>query len=318
MVNPTVATYQKWFKDKLCDKEDCPTDPTLKTYSYSMAWLAKRLEGFDAETAMVPEPEKILDYMEQNKVKNGRRVASYTALKVFHNCKGDQKCSKAYGLPLVMCSRQQQAEYAKQERTPSQVKNWVEHSVLKKHAAEIRTSAFALDKNELWTKDQFTTAQMAFILQYHLTYPIRRDLCTVQWGVEASEKINYVDDSSKSITYNKHKNARWKGPITHALSRPMWRLLKLLRKQHKMREIESGGILLNRYWRPMKKNAYSAWFMREMKKCKGCEEKDVGCLIMRHSVITHLLRNNHTIRQRDKISHNCMHSTKCNENYRVH
>ena len=115
MVNPTVATYQKWYKEKLCGSDDCPTDPTLKTYAYSMAWLAKRMEGFDAETAMVPEPQKILDYMETNKVKNGRRVASYTALKVFHNCKKEQTCSKAYGVPLVMCSRQQQAEYAKQD-----------------------------------------------------------------------------------------------------------------------------------------------------------------------------------------------------------
>ncbi len=219
-----AEAYSKWFGDKLCNDDGCPTAATLKTYGYSMAWLAQRIEGFDVEKEMVPPPKKILEYMSDNKVKTGRRVASYTALKVFHRAKKSEEdvcCSKAYGTPLVICRREQEADYAKQERTPSQSKNWVEFKVLKKYAAELRDKAYKLNKNELWTKDEFTTAQMAFILQYHLVYPIRRCLCTVQWGVEPSEKINYVDDAKRAIVYNVHKTMRWKGPFTHALSRPI-------------------------------------------------------------------------------------------------
>jgi hypothetical protein len=325
-----AEAYALWFKKKQCDNDDCPTDSTLKTYGYSMQWMAQRMEGFDVEKEMVPTPEKVLGYMEDNKVGTGRRVQSYTALKVFHrcfrNCKENQSHRKTYGVPLVQCRRKVEADYRKQERTPKQIKNWVDKPVLKKYSATLRKKAFALNKNELWTKGSFATAQMAFIMTYLMTYPIRRDLPTVQWGVEPSVKINYVDDTRRAIVYNVHKSARWdvdpetkiRRPTVHALSRPMWRLLKLLRKQQKMREIESGFILLNCYWRPMKKNAYSGWLKRELKKCPGCEDKNVTSMPIRNSVITHKRGNCMTLAQRDTFGNQCMHSASTNEIYRRH
>ena len=98
----------------------------------------------------------------------------------------------------------------------------------------------------------------------------------------------------------------------------MWRLFGLLRKQQKMRDIDSGTILLNRYWKPMTKNGYSSWLKREMKSCKGCEDKNVGCLIIRHAVITHMRRKCMTTHQREAFANQCMHSAGLNEKYRVH
>lgn len=320
MVNPTVAAYQKWFHGKLCDKENCPADSTLKTYAYSMGWLHTRIDGFsvDGLTSEVPETDTVLKYMQDNDVKNTRRLASYTALKVHHNCKGEEDCSKKYCTPLIMCKRKQDSDYAKQERSPHQSKNWVEFKVLKKFAACLREKVTKFNKNELWTKDQYATATLAFILNYHLTYPIRRCLCTVKWGVEPSESYNYLDAKKQEIVFNQHKTARWKGAITHKLSRPMWRLFSLLRKQQKMRDMHSGMVLINRYWRPMTKNGYSSWLKREMKGCKGCEDKQVGCLILRHAVITHKRRKCMTTHQRENFATQCMHSSGTNDTYRVH
>ena len=253
--------------------------------------------------------------MEMNKVKTTRRLASYTALKVWHNCNGAKECSKKYCTPLILAKREQDSYYAKQQRTDHQNKNWVEFSVLKKFAGCIRDKTFHLDKNRLWTKDEYATATLAFILQYHMTYPIRRCLCTVKWGEKSD---NYLDLKKKQIVYNKHKTAKFSGPIIHKLSRQMWRLFSLIRKQQKMREIDSGTILLNRYWRPMSKNGYSSWLKREMKNCRGCHDKEVGCLIIRHSVITHKRRHCMTIAQKEKFANECMHSSKRNDEYRVH
>ena len=319
MVNAQAAAWQEWYKGKMCNSDSCPTDATLRTYGYSMNWLQTRMEGFDVEKELVPESEAILEYMDENKVTTNRRIQSFTAMKVFHRCMGQSAKSKKYCTPLVTCKRQQDAEYNKQRRTAHQSKNWVEFKVLKKFAAGLRKKVFALNKNEIWDKEAFADAQLACILQYHLTFPIRLDLCTVQWGVEPSEDYNYVDMKSQSIVYHKHKLSRWrKEPFTHQLSRPMWRLLRLLIKQQKLRDHTSGMVLLNRYGRKMTKNGYSSWFKREMKKCPGCECKEVGCLILRHSVITHKRGGCMTIEKRGKFADQCMHSVGCNEQYRVH
>ena len=85
-----------------------------------------------------------------------------------------------------------------------------------------------------------------------------------------------------------------------------------------MREIQSGTVLLNRYWRPMTKNGYSTWLVREMKKCPDCADKCIGVLILRHSVITHKTRHIPTLEERERFAHSCMHSVHMNDLYRVH
>ena len=316
MVSADVARYMKAFKEKLCDMDKCPSDSTLKTYAYSMNWMLQRIEGFTF--AKPADCDTILKYMNGNKVKSTRRLASYTALKVWHNCHGEKDCSKKYCTPLVLAKREQDAHYAKQERSDHQCKYWVDFKVLKKYAGKIRDQTFALDKNRLWEKNEYAMATLAFILQYHLTYPIRRCLCTVKWGIEPSDDENYLDWDTREIVYNKHKTAKHHGAFKHKLSRQLWRLFGLIRKQQKMRDINSGHLLLNRYWKRMTPNGYSSWLKREMKKCPGCDKKEVGCLIIRHSVITHKRRHCMTNAQSEKFASQCMHSAKTNNDYRVH
>ena len=84
MVSADVARYMKAFKEKLCDMDKCPSDSTLKTYAYSMNWMLQRIEGFTF--AKPADCDTILKYMNGNKVKSTRRLASYTALKVAAIC----------------------------------------------------------------------------------------------------------------------------------------------------------------------------------------------------------------------------------------
>ena len=122
--------------------------------------------------------------MTENNVPTKRRQMSYSALKVLHNIKGQHEASKKYAIPLMECKRSIQRDYDKQERTERQKANWIDFADLKKQAKALREEAFALDKHVLWDKEQFARAQLAFILTFHLKYPIRRDLCTVQYGVK--------------------------------------------------------------------------------------------------------------------------------------
>ena len=303
---------------------------TTNTYGYSLNWMASRMDGFEYDGTTydgvvaggritVPKPETIIDWMDTNKASKSRRMLSFTALKVWHNCFGEDAESAVYGPPLVSCRRCISADYDKQQRSPEQSANWVDHGCLKKYGAELRKRVFALNKNVRWSKNEVTDAQLAFFITYHLTFPIRRDLHTVEFGIEPAEdeKRNYVDMKTRKVVYNHHKTLRWHGIINHQMNRPMWRLFSLLRKQHKLRKSEVKFVLVNRHWKKFSPSGFSNFLTREFKKMPGCEHKSVGCTGIRHSVITHANRNQRTIAQNREYARKCMHSTKLNAQYRL-
>ena len=283
---------------------------TTKTYAYNLQWLRKRIDGFNG--IKPPKPEDILEYMETSNVGPLRRQSSYVALKVLHNCCNEHDCSKCYGLPLVECHQKLSSERHKQQRSQKQKKNWVDFGQLKKFAACLRTTVYKVDKDKLWNKNEYAMLQLAFILTYHLKYPVRRDLASVVYD----EGPNRLHMKTRTITYTQHKNSRWrKNPYVHKLTRETWRLVSLIRKQQKMRKLESTHLLLNRYWNKMTPNGYSSWLKREMKTMPECGDKRIGVMAIRHSVISHHRRKEMRLLQKDNFAERCMHGVKTNELY---
>jgi len=281
-------------------------------------WLAKRIEGF-TETEH-PEFATIMDYLTENKIPARRRQASLVAMKVLCNTRGDKDGSEKYARPLIDVKNELLRDYERQERTEHQQKNWVDCNELKKAAKELRAATFALDKHSLWDKDTYARAQLAFILTFHLKYPLRRILCTVRYKPDDPNVGNVLDEKNKKIIIREHKMQRkYKDPFVFQLDRNMWRLVQLLRRQHKLRGVtRNSPILLSRYWKPMSRNSYCHWLKREMGKMECCKGKSVGCLAIRHSVITHRRRNDTTLQARKEFAYNCMHQVATNELYRVH
>ena len=313
-----VAKYMQAFKKKLCDAEKCPSESSLRTYAYAIAWLEERMEFPDNK---IPPCEDVLEYLENAKVTNVRRAGVYTALKKWYGSCGDKCNCDKYSGPLVRAKQALDNDYRKQRRTKKQSRNWVEHSDLKKFANTLRDQTFKLDKHGFWDKEQFINAQLAFILLFHLRYPIRRDLATVKWsGRKAHEwkdDENYLDHDNKQIILNRHKVWRHKGTVKFRLSRQLWRLWALLRKQQMKRGIKSGKILLNKHYRGLTPGAFSGWLAREMKRCPGCEKKMISCMIIRHCCITHKRRHEMTNEEKEQYAEKCMHSSKTNNEYRV-
>ena len=300
----------KDFLEKLHKEDLSPI--TLRTYAYNLEWLRKRM---DFNGLNPPPCCDVLDYMDTNKVKLLRRQNSYIALKKLHKALGEKDKCEAYGLPLVECRHALTTLNEKQERSPSQNKNWVEFSHLKKYAACLRKDVYSLDKNKVWSKNEYATTQMAFILTYHLKFPVRRILATVT--LDSGD--NKLDTKSKSIIYTKHKCSRYrKEPYIHKLTREMWRLFKLIFRQQKLRSLDPGHLLLNRYWDPMTPNGYSTWFKREMKRMPDCGKRVIGCMAIRHSVISHYRRNEMRLLAKNDFANRCMHSVKRNELYVIH
>ena len=306
-----IMKDRDYFINSLQNSE--ASDATKKTYAYNLAWLAKRMPEFDTGT---PTPDEVLGYMADNKVKNTRRMHSYTCMKVLHRCKGETTECCAYDTPLKDCKQCVDEEYSKQRRTVHQNKNWVDYACLKKFAQTLRTEAYELDKNGPWTKDQYQRLQLAFVLQVHMTFPLRRDLAGLQWNVEPSDDLNYIQD--RNMVWNQFKTAKHLGRITQPMSREMWKLFSLIRKQQRLRGICCGPVLLNRHWKPLSKNSYTGMMIREMKKCPGCEDKCISVSLLRHCVISHKTKSNASLEERNSFARNCMHSSARNELYRVY
>ena len=304
------------FKRRLCDSDKCPSDSALRTYSYSIAWLMDRMEF--PEKGM-PKVERVLEYMNNAKVSAQRKCQVYTALKKWHGCHGEECECKGYGKPLVEAKVATDRAYYQQKRTEKQKKNWVDFPVIKQFANFLRDEVLEYDKHNMWEKEQFIKAQLAFILQFHMKYPLRRELATVRWGKkEWGEKDNYLDPQNKTIVLRSYKTSRWMGETTFRLTRVMWRIWALLRKQQQKRGITGGHILVSKYYRAMSPNGFSSWLKREMKRCPGCEKKAVGCMLIRHCCITWERRNEKTNPEKAEYAKKCLHSQKTNDQYRVH
>lgn len=305
------------FKKELCACQGERTDSSIATYCYNLCWLQKRLDGF-SETGQ-PSYDDVLGYMTENSIAMRRQQSSYVAMKVLLNARNLQDESDKYARPLIEVKNKLQNEYDKQERSERQQKNWVDYKDLNGCAKKLRAETYELDKNTLWTKDEYARAQLGFILTFHLKYPLRRILCTVLYKPADKLAGNVLDDKTRKITIRNHKMQRkYKDPFVFQLDRNMWRLAQLLRKQHKLRGVEKDApLLVSRYWRPMSRNSYCNWLKREMGKLEPCKGKSVGCLAIRNSVITHKRRNDSSMLDRKQFAYNCMHRPETNEMYRV-
>jgi hypothetical protein len=290
------------------------TASSVKTYCYSLKWMDMRIDGF-TETEC-PSAENIIEYMDEHNISMKRRQSVYTAMKVLLNTRNELQESKKFAAPLLQAKRAIQSDYDKQQRTDKQKANWMDYAELKTIAKELKAEVLKFDKNSLWDKDTYAKAVLCFILHFHLKNPIRRDLCTVEYNSETPEKGNVLVD--KKITFRDHKVKRYTPEFHFELDRVQWRLLQLIRKQHTMRNVTSGRIFLNRYWRGMSRNGFTTWLRREMGKIDACKGKNVGCLAIRHSVITHTRRNDTKYEARKEFARRCMHSCRQNEDYRVH
>ena len=306
------------FYKELCECQGDRSQSTTDTYCYNLCWLQKRMDGFTESEQ--PSFEEVMEYLTENKIPARRRQASLVAMKVLCNARGKKDESDKYARPLVEVKNELQTAYERQERSDKQQKNWVDCKDLQCAAKALRAEAFKLDKHVLWDKDQYARAQLAFILTFHLKYPLRRILCTIRYNPEDPTTGNVLDDENKKIIIREHKMQRkYKDPFEFQLDRNMWRLAQLLRRQHKMRGLtKESPLILSRFWKPMTRNSYCHWMKREMGKLECCKGKSVGCLAIRHSVITHRRRNDSTLADRKTFAYNCMHKPTTNELYRVH
>ena len=315
-----------WFEE-LCSKKDCncrktPLDRTLRNHAYSISWLADRIDGFDAEKLTVPDPEAIMSYLDESKVSVGRKSTCYSAMKVWHRCHDEKDKQNQYNAHLLHCHRCRNTEEAQQKRNERESKNWVDHKDFAKMRKELcsRVCKCAKMKKKLWSKQEFTDANMAFILEYYNKYPLRNELHSVRYSMDKDKEWgpddNFLDQENHEIVFRNFKTRDSLGEQRHKLSRKMWRLWRYIVKQHIELNLNDDHMIIGRQWRGLSSCGFAAYFVRELGQFDCCKGKRVTPMIHRKSHITHKLRKQMSMVDHQKYAHKCLHSLSQNHKYR--
>ena len=326
MPKRSANKHLPWY-DELCDKKECnckkaPLDRTLKNHAYAIAWLAERIDGFDVDELKVPEPESIMSYMDGAKVSNGRKSNSYAAMKVWHRCHDEQDKREQYNSHLMECNRCQHSEREKQLRSNKEAKNWVDYKDFVKIRKTLcaRVCDCAKQKKRLWSKQEFTDANMAFILEYHSKFPIRNELHSVKYSNDKEKEWgpndNFLDQENQEIVFRDYKTKKSLGEQRHKLTRKMWRLWRYIQKQHIELGIDDHHVILGKQWRGLTSCGFAGYFSCALQEFECCKGKRVTPMIHRKSHITYTLRRQMALNAHQSYAKNCLHSSAQNHQYR--
>ena len=315
-----------WYNE-LCSKKEChcnkaPLDRTIKNHAYAMAWLAERIDGFDEDELKVPEPEAIMSYLDGAKVTNGRKSNSYAAMKVWHRCHDEQDNRSKYNSHLMECNRCQYNERIEQARNEKESKNWVDYKDFAKIRKIVcsRVCECAKQKKRLWSKQEFTDLNMAFILEYHNKYPLRNELHSVRYSMDPNKEWgpndNFLDQEKQEVEFRDFKTKQHLGEIRQKLTRKMWRMWRYIVKQHQELNLSDDHIILGKHWKGLSSCGFASYFSSALQEFECCKGKRVTPMIHRKSHITHKLRKQMTLQKHDMYAKNCLHSTRQNHQYR--
>lgn len=328
MPKVTNGEYKPWFNELCskkcigCSEDRVPTEsPTLRNHAYNIAWLARRMDGFDSEKLLVPEPEKVIDYLSTAKVSCERKSNSYSAMKVWHRCHEQANESMKYAPALLESKCERKKGEMEQKRSAKENKHWIDHKCFKKIVNELvdRTKAVARNKKygERWSKQEYIDATMAFITLFHSKYPLRNELHSVRWGeTEWEANDNYLDMDAREIVLNKYKTSKYHGPVRFKLTRGMWQLWRWIYRQQVLLGLPSKYVILGKHWRKLSSQGIANFVSTELGKFEDCKGKRVTLMRLRHIKITHFLKNDRPLKKHAQFARNCLHTMSQSHRYR--
>ena len=300
--------FQQWY-DVLAPRYS--NEQTRKSYAYSLCWICDRCGFADDETP--PVLDEIVNWLDEAKVGSERRKNCYKVLRTLHQIRGEHDKADPYK-PLLS----QLNVPPSQEKTKREKASWVDIRELKAAAKKLRAQTYALPKKELWSKTDYKTAQLAFLLTFHLKFSVRRDICQVRYNAADPTQGSVLLDATHEVVIRTHKTRAQYPEVKLKLDRDMWRLAQLLRKQHALRGHTGEGYLIrSSNWKPLTPNAFTMWFKRELSRCcECCAGKSLGCSMLRKIKISHKRRHEMSLADKTQLAKECMHSVATSEIYR--
>jgi integrase len=216
----------------------------------------------------------------------------------------------------------------KQKKTPTQKENWIDYSELVGITNRLMREVKANDilKKTSLNNKEFDLLQQYVILRTYITFPLRNDFSDMKvykykdfkkLSKEIQNKHNYLiikSNNKMEFRINEFKNIKAIGEKILIIPTKLKRVIKMWLKYN-----TSGYFLVKRNQKdPMTPNNITKFLNKIF--ARLADGKKISTSMIRHIVISHLLKDQKTIAQKEidnkKIENTFLHSAKMNELYR--
>lgn len=310
-------------------------DASCNTYMSALNKLRKKIldnpTGEMTNTDFLQDFDKVMNAINQeHKItsKKNKLTAVLVALNS-DNPKNEELIDK-FGNELKGLSDKYMTFLKTQKKTETQKKNWLEYQdlirVVNKIMREIKNREITKKKaEEELTNKEFDILQQYLILRTYLTFPLRNDFADMKviknndfkkLKKEEIENNNYLvlrSGNRKEFHINQFKNKKYIGSKILKVPKELNRVINLWLRHNK-----SGYYLVKTDRKtPMNPNSITKFLNKIFLKYT---QKKISSSMIRHIVISHMLKDEKTIAEKEEeeknIENKFFHSSKINQLYR--
>jgi integrase len=242
----------------------------------------------------------------------------------------DEILIKKYGNALKDLNDEYSKFIKKQQKTPTQKKNWITYARLVDITNELRDevddSGITLKEKKTLSRDELDLLQQYVILRTYITFPLRNDFADMRvikaaaWKKMTKKRrsaANYLvllPKNKKEFHINLFKTAKSLGPKVLSIPPKLNKLINLWLKFNK-----SGFFMVKKNGSdPISANGITKFLNKLFS--EYADGKKISTSMLRHIVISHLLKGQKTIAQKEResktIENTFMHSAEMNQLYR--
>jgi len=322
------------LKDQIRDSRDIK-EISLKTYIGSLKKIHKSVDPEckgDADDCdflhNYTEVMKFVDAEAKLTTKKNRLTAVLVALG--SESPKDEILIKKYGNALKDLNDEYAKFIKRQKKTPTQKANWITYSKLvqitNELAEEVDDAGITLKEKSTLSRAEFDLLQQYVILRTYITFPMRNDFADMRvikndaWKKmtkkqrSAANFLILLPKNKKEFHINMFKTAKSLGPKVLSIPPKLNKLMNLWLKFNK-----SGYFMTKKNGRdPVSANGITKFLNRLF--AARADGKKISTSMLRHIVISHLLKGQKTIAQKEKeskaIEDTFMHSAEMNDLYR--
>lgn len=305
---------------------------SLNTYLSALKTLKRKIEPKEQvslnNTQFLQDFDKVMDVINKEaKITSKKNKLTAVLVALNSDDPKNQDLIDKFGKQLKDLGEKYLAFLKQQTKTEAQKTNWLNYdeliNVVNKIMAEVKLRE--ITKKQDLSNKEFDTLQQLLILRTYIAFPLRNDFADMKvmtladfnkLSKKEQDEKNYLvlsPKNKKQFHINQFKNKKFIGSKVLDVPNKLNRVINLWLKHNK-----SGWYLVKSDKKePMNPNGITKFLNKIFLKNSG---KKISTSMIRHIVISHLLKDEPTLKQREaeklKIENTFLHSKEINDLYR--
>lgn len=310
-------------------------ESSCKTYMSALRKLRNKINpGYENElsdTYFLQNYKKVMAIIDDEKKLTSKKNKLTAVLVALNTDKPkNTELIDKYGNKLKELTDEYMTFLNSQQKTETQKKNWISYdeliTVVNKVYKEVKHRGInKIKKGDVISNKHFDLLQQYVILRTYITFPLRNDFADMKIYKAADfrkltkdekTKGNFLillSNNKKQFRLNQYKNSRFLGSKKLDVQSPLNRTINIWLK------VNTSGYYLVKTdrKRPMSPNDITKFLNKIFMKYT---KKRIAASMIRHIVITNLLKDEKTIKEKEeqakKIENMFLHSKSMNDHYR--